>query len=97
MFLRMSFISHLLSLTEWFQDDSEEVFGKNLNKKKTDLKLSTIPFHAKEWADITPVRLCHGQRPKKRADKSPTKEKATEDNVDKVCWIALHLDHKINV
>lgn len=57
-----------------------------MNKKKPDLKLSTVPFRAKEWADITPVRLCHGQRPKKTADNTPGKsESATEDNVDKVC------------
>ncbi|PFX35000.1 ATP-dependent DNA helicase Q4 [Stylophora pistillata] len=65
------------------QDDSDEVFGKNLNKKKEDLKLSTIPFRAKEWADITPVRLCHGQRPTKKAHETPTVVRAPEGNVDK--------------
>ncbi|KAL9975921.1 hypothetical protein ACROYT_G013140 [Oculina patagonica] len=36
------------------QAGDDEVFGKNLNKKVEDLKLSTLPFRAKEWADITP-------------------------------------------
>jgi len=51
-----------------------------LNKKVADVKLSSLPFRANYWADITPIRLCHGQRPKKRDDVP-----AKKDDVDKVC------------
>jgi len=57
-----------------------------LNKKKVEEKKSSLPFRKKDWADITPVRLCHGQRPKK---KDSPKEITIEGNVDKVCFVLL--------
>lgn len=62
------------------QEGDDEVFGKNLNKKVADVKLSLLPFHANNWADVTPIRLCHGQRPKKRDDVP-----AKKDDIDQVC------------
>lgn len=45
-----------------------------------DIKLSTLPFRANNWADITPIRLCHGQRPKKGDELAVNK-----DDINKVC------------
>jgi len=53
-----------------------------LNKKKTEEKASSLPFRKKDWADITPVRLCHGQRPKKEHNILAKKESTTEDEVN---------------
>ena len=59
-----------------------------MNKKKTEGKETSLPFRKKDWAGVTPVRLCHGQRPKK-GDSSAKEESTAEDNGDKVC-LSIH-------
>lgn len=70
-----------------FQEDIDDVFGKNLNKKKADEKTSSLPFCKKDWADITPVRLCHGQRPKKGDTLANKESTSTENDVNEVCLV----------
>ncbi|XP_068721957.1 ATP-dependent DNA helicase Q4-like isoform X2 [Montipora capricornis] len=66
------------------QEDNDRVFGKNLNKKKPEEKASSLPFCKKDWAGITPVKLCHGQRPRKacpEVEKESSVENVVNENM----------------
>ncbi|XP_032227814.1 ATP-dependent DNA helicase Q4 [Nematostella vectensis] len=60
--------------------EDDDVFGSNLNKKRTTTLHSPAVRIKSEWANIKPVRLCHGQRPRK-ASKDNNEESVERDEL----------------